>query len=140
MYKELIASGVRMKNYGTVLVTLADEDKEEALRLIRRFYQMGFNIEATKGTGEFLKSKGIRTRILKKPSENSTEIFDTIRNGHISYVINTRAVMSGVHFEDGLIIRRAAIENNVTMFTSLDTVKVILDVLEEITINVSPIK
>ena len=48
--------------------------------------------------------------------------------------------MSGVHYEDGLIIRRAAIENNVTMFTSLDTVKVILDVLEEITINVSPIK
>ena len=87
-----------------------------------------------------MKSKGIRTRILKKPSENSTEIFDTIRNGHISYVINTRAVMSGVHYEDGLIIRRAAIENNVTMFTSLDTVKVILDVLEEITINVSPIK
>ena len=140
MYKALIASGVRMKNYGTVLVTLADEDKEEALRLIRRFYQMGFNIEATKGTGEFLKSKGIRTRILKKPSENSTEIFNTIRNGHISYIINTRAVMSGVHYEDGLIIRRAAIENNVTMFTSLDTVKVILDVLEEITINVSPIK
>ena len=56
-----------------------------------------------------------------------------------SLVINTRAILSGVHYEDGLAIRRTAIENNVTMFTSLDTVKVLLDVLEEITIGVSPL-
>ncbi|MBQ4060283.1 MAG: carbamoyl-phosphate synthase large subunit, partial [Lachnospiraceae bacterium] len=66
MYKALIASGVKMQNYGTVVVTLADEDKEEALPLIKRFYDMGFNIEATVGTGEFLKAHGIRTRIRRK--------------------------------------------------------------------------
>ena len=139
MYKALIASGVKMQNYGTVMVTLADEDKEEALPLIRRFYEMGFNIEATVGTGEFLKAHGIRTRIRRKLSENSTEILEAIRSGYVSYVINTRAILSGVHYEDGLAIRRTAIENNVTMFTSLDTVKVLLDVLEEITIGVSPL-
>ncbi len=139
MYKALVASGVRMQNYGTVLVTLADEDKEEALPLVRRFYDMGFNIEATAGTGEFLKQHGIRTRIRRKLSENSTEILEAIRAGYVSYVINTRAILSGVHYEDGLAIRRTAIENNVTMFTSLDTVRVLLDVLEEITIGVSPI-
>lgn len=139
MYKALIASGVRMQNYGTVIVTLADEDKEEALPLIARFYDMGFNIEATVGTGEFLKAHGIRTRIRKKLSEQSTEILDAIRAGYVSYVINTRAILSGVHYEDGLAIRRTAIENNVTMFTSLDTVRVLLDVLEEITIGVAPI-
>lgn len=137
MYKALIASGVKMHNYGTVLVTLADEDKEEALSIVKRFYDMGFNIEATVGTGEFLKAHGIRTRIRKKLSENSNEILESIRSGYVSYVINTRAVLSGIHYEDGLAIRRTAIENNVTMFTSLDTVRVLLDVLEEITIGVS---
>ncbi len=139
MYKALIASGIKMQNYGTVMVTLADEDKEEALPLIKRFYDMGFNIEATVGTGEYLKAHGIRTRIRRKLSENSTEILEAIRAGYVSYVINTRAILSGIHYEDGLAIRRTAIENNVTMFTSLDTVRVLLDVLEEITIGISTI-
>ncbi|MBQ0027852.1 MAG: carbamoyl-phosphate synthase large subunit [Lachnospiraceae bacterium] len=139
MYKALIASGVKLSNYGTVTVTLADEDKEEALPLIRRFYNLGFNIEATIGTADFLKEHGIRTRVRRKLSEGSDEILKSIRAGYVSYVINTRAILSGVHYEDGVAIRRCATENNVTMFTSLDTVRVFLDVLEEITICVSTI-
>ena len=139
MYKAMIASGIRVQNYGTVIVTLADEDKDEALPLIRRFYDMGFNIEATSLTGEHLKQHGIRTRILGKPSEGSSEILDAIRAGYVSYVINTRAILSGVHYEDGVAIRNAATQNNITMLTSLDTVKVLLDVLEEVTIGISTI-
>ena len=139
MYKAMAASGIRLQNYGTVMVTLADEDKEEALPLIRRFYEMGFNIEASVGTADFLKEQGIRTRIRRKPSEGSQEILDSIRAGYVSYVINTRAILSGVHYEDGVAIRRCASQNNVTMLTSLDTVKVLLDVLEEVTIGVSRI-
>ena len=133
MYKAMIASGIRVQNYGTVIVTLADEDKDEALPLISRFYDMGFNIEATALTGEYLKQHGIRTRILGKPSEGSSEILDAIRAGYVSYVINTRAILSGVHYEDGAAIRSAATQNNITMLTSLDTVRVLLDVLEEVT-------
>ena len=139
MYKALVASGVHMLNYGTVIVTLADEDKEEALPLVRRFYEMGFNIEATTMTAQFLKEHGIRTRVRKKLSEGSEEILDSIRAGYVSYVINTRAILSGVHYEDGAQIRRCAIENGITMLTSLDTVKVLLDVLEETTMGVSTI-
>ena len=139
MYKAMIASGIRVQNYGTVIVTLADEDKKEALPLVRRFYDMGFNIEATSLTAEFLKQNGIRTRVLGKPSEGSSEILDAIRAGYVSYVINTRAILSGVHYEDGVAIRSAATQNNITMLTSLDTVKVLLDVLEEVTIGVSAI-
>ncbi len=139
MYKALVASGVKLSNYGTVTVTLADEDKEEALPLIRRFYNLGFNIEATIGTADFLKEHGIKTRIRRKLSEGSDEILQSIRAGYVSYVINTRAILSGVHYEDGVAIRRCATENNVTMFTSLDTVRVLLDVLEEVTICVSTI-
>ena len=139
MYKALIASGVHMQNYGTVVVTLADEDKQEALPLVKRFYNMGFNIEATVGTAKFLKEHGIKTRVRRKISEGSKDILDSIRSGYVSYVLNTRAILSGVHYEDGVQIRRCAIQNNVTMLTSLDTVRVLLDVLEEMTIGISTI-
>lgn len=131
MYKALQASGVKMKDYGTVIVTLADEDKEEALPLVKRFYQLGFNIEATIGTANFLKQHGIRTRVRGKLSEGSHEILDSIRAGYVSYIINTRAILSGVHYEDGVAIRQCAVQNGVTIFTSLDTVRIVLDVLEE---------
>ena len=138
-YKALQASGMTVQNYGTVFVTIADADKEEALPLIRRFYNLGFNIEATSGTATFLKAHGIRTRTRKKLSENSREIADAIRQGHIAYVINTSDLSSSDQQKDGYEIRSLAVETNTTMFTSLDTVKVLLDVLEDITITISTI-
>ena len=139
LYKALQASGMKLQNYGTVFATIADRDKEEALPLIRRFYNLGFNIQATKGTAEFLKKNGIRTHILKKIGEDSEEIPEAIRQGHIAYVINTRDINSAGPMSDGYEIRRYATENNVTIFTALDTVKVLLDVLEETTITISTI-
>ena len=139
VYKAMLAAGLSLPNYGTVLVSVADEDKAEVVPLIRRFYNMGFNIEATSLTGQVLKENGIRTRIRGKPSEGSGEVVDSIRAGYVSYVINTRAVLSGVHYGDGVAIRRAAAANNITMLTSLDTVRMLLDVLEEVTFGVSTI-
>ncbi len=139
LYKALQASGMRIQNYGTVLVTVCDNDKKEVLPLIRRFYNMGFNIEATKGTAKFLKENGIRTRALGKISEGSEEIANALRQGHIAYVINTSDVSNMGHNNDGYKIRALATENNITMFTAFDTVKVLLDVLEETTLCVSTI-
>ena len=139
LYKALKASGMNVMNYGTVLATIADKDKEEALPLIRRFYNMGFNIQATAGTAEFLKQNGIRTHAVGKLSDGSREITDAIRQGYVTYVINTRDMNSSGVLSDGYEIRRCAVENNVTMFTSLDTVKVLLDVLEETTLGISTI-
>ncbi len=138
-FKAMTAAGLTLRNYGTVLVSVADEDKEEAIPLIRRFYNMGFNIEATTLTGEILKAHGIRTRIRRKPSEGSEEVLDSIRAGYVSYVINTRAVLSGVHYGDGAAIRRAAAQNNTAILTSLDTVRLLLTVLEETTFGISTI-
>ncbi|MCR5174731.1 MAG: carbamoyl-phosphate synthase large subunit [Oscillospiraceae bacterium] len=139
VYKAMLAAGLALPNYGTVLVSVADEDKRETVPLIRRFYDMGFNIEATTLTGEVLKEHGIRTRIRRKPSEGSQEVLDSIRAGYVSYVINTRAILSGVHYGDGVAIRRAAAASGTTMLTSLDTVRMLLDVLEEVTFGVSAI-
>lgn len=139
LYKALQASGTKLQNYGTVFVTVADDDKEEALPLIRRFYNLGFNIEATRGTAKFLKDHGIRTRSLKKISQDKDQIPDALRQGHIAYVINTRDIIEGKAVSDGQLIRQIAAENNVTLFTSLDTVKVLLNVLEEMTLTISTI-
>ena len=139
VYKAMIASGMTLRNYGTVLVSVADEDKIETIPLVRRFYEMGFNIEATTLTAEYLLEAGIKTRILHKPSEHSEEMLDSIRAGYVSYVINTRAVLSGVHYGDGVALRSIAAQNNVVMLTSLDTVRMLLDVLEEVTMGISTI-
>ncbi|MBQ3952091.1 MAG: carbamoyl-phosphate synthase large subunit [Oscillospiraceae bacterium] len=139
LYKALQAAGMHLQNYGTVFATIADKDKEEALPLIRRFYNLGFNIEATEGTAAFLKSHGIRTHVLRKIYDGSSEILDSIRMGHIAYIINTRNIDSVNQMSDGIEIRRCAAENNATLFTSLDTVRVLLDVLEETTLTISTI-
>lgn len=139
LYKALQASNMRVVNYGTVLVTISDEDKQRALALIKRFYDLGFNIEATTGTCQFLKTHGIKTREKKKISEGSDEILDSIRKGHVTYVINTLSGGEVQPSKDVYLIRRCAVENNVTVFTSLDTVNVLLDVLEAITMGVSTI-
>ena len=132
LYKALQASGIKMKEYGTVIVTLADEDKAEGLPLARRFYRLGFNIEATEGTARFLKGNGIRTRVRRKLSDGSNEILDSIRAGYVSYILNTRPLSSGKHYDDGIAIRQCAVQNGVNTFTSLDTARIVLDALEEV--------
>ena len=139
LYKALQASGMHLQNYGTVFATIADCDKAESLPLIKRFYNLGFNIEATVGTAKFLKENGIRTHVLGKISDGSEEIGESIRQGHIAYVINTSDSSSSGVTRDGFEIRKYATENNVTVFTSLDTVRVLLDVLEETTLTISTI-
>ncbi|MBQ3890104.1 MAG: carbamoyl-phosphate synthase large subunit, partial [Lachnospiraceae bacterium] len=139
MYKALVASGLKLKNHGTMIVSLADEDKVEAMPIIKGFYDLGFNIEATSLTGKYLADYGIKNKIRKKISEGSNEILDAIASGDVSYVINTRAILSGVHYEDGVLIRQCATQNNVTLFTSLDTLRVVLDVLKEQDLSVSEI-
>ena len=139
LYKALQASGMNVANYGTIFVTIADKDKEEALPLVRRFYNLGFNIEATKGTAEFLKRNGIRTRVKAKISEGSEEILESIRKGYVNYVISKQELGSHIEESDGFQIRRCAVENNVAMFSALETVKVLLDILEEITLCISTI-
>ena len=138
VYKALKASGLRVDNYGTVFATIGDQDKEAALPLIKRFYDLGFNIEATSGTAKFLKNAGIRTRIRKKISQGSDEILQSLRRGYVTYVVNT-ITEGGSGHADGMLIRRTAVENNVPVFTSLDTVRVLLDVLEETTMGISTI-
>lgn len=138
VYKALKASGLRTSNYGTVLVTVSNADKEATLPIVRKFYNLGFNIEATEGTAKFLKENGIKTRVKLKLSQGSSEILDSIKKGYVTYVINTVSKSSS-GLKDGVEIRRTAVENNVPIFTSLDTAQVLVDVLEDMTMGISTI-
>ncbi len=139
LYKAMQASGMRMRSYGTVFAMIDEKDREEALPLIRRFYDLGFNIEADKETAQYLKDRDIRTHICRLPSEGSSEIQEEIRQGYITYVMNTRDIRSEALGSDGRVIRQCAVENTVTTMTSLDTVRVLLDALDEITFRVSTV-
>ena len=123
----------------TLAARCIDYALEEALPLVRRFYRLGFNIEATEGTAAFLKRNGIRTRVRRKLSDGSNEILTSIQTGFVSYILNTQSLKSGVHQEDGIAIRRCAVQNGVNMFTSLDTARILLDALEEVIPEISTI-
>ena len=138
LYKALQASGMKISNYGTVLFTIADQNKEEALPIAKRFYDLGFNLIGTIGTATYLKEHGIRCKPVVKLQEGD-EMIQWIRSGHVKYVINTMTNNDNKVRKDGFQIRREAVEHNIPTLTSLDTVHILLDVLESITIRVSVI-
>jgi carbamoyl-phosphate synthase large subunit len=139
-YKSLKAANVKMKNYGTIFVSVEDEDKAEALGLVKKFYELGFGIVATPGTARFLKEHGLKTKVVTRISRGSTEILDLLKTGTISYVINTSSSdVSDRVVSDGANIRSTAILNKIPVFTCLDTVKLLLAVLEDSTLGVSTI-
>ncbi|WP_285766540.1 carbamoyl-phosphate synthase large subunit [Peribacillus sp. SI8-4] len=134
LYKGLVASGFKIKGHGSVLLTISDKDKQEALLLARRFHNIGFKLIATSGTASHLKQSGIPAAIVGKIGEEGRNLLDVIRNGEAQFVINT--LTKGKQPErDGFRIRRESVENGVTCLTSLDTAEAILRVIESMTFS-----
>lgn len=131
LYKAFEASGMHLPNYGSVLFTIADESKEEALQLAMRFSEIGYGLVATEGTGEFFRSHGLEVKIVSKLNQNNqVNVLDMIRLGQTQLVINTTGNESQPK-SDGFKIRRVSVENGVPLMTSLDTADAILKVLED---------
>jgi carbamoyl-phosphate synthase large subunit len=134
LYKGLVASGIHIRPYGAVLLTVADKDKEDAIELARRFYQIGYQLLATNGTAEALKAAGIPVTVVNKIHSASPNILDVIRQGKAQVVINT--LTKGKQPEsDGFRIRREAVENGIPCLTSLDTARAMLQVIESMTFS-----
>lgn len=130
IYKGLLAAGVEIPERGTMLATIADKDKNEALPIIKEFSQMGFKIIATEGTAKALRANDIPVESVSKIREGSPNILDLIRSGQVDFVVNT-ITHARKPFSDGFQIRRAAVELNIPCLTSLDTLKVVQEVLKE---------
>ena len=137
LYKAFEASGMHLPTYGSVLLTIADEAKEEALEIAKRFAAIGYRLVATEGTAKFLEASGLAvTEISKIADETGRTILDCIREGDVQVVVNTMDKKRTVA-TDGFLIRREAVEHGVPLFTSLDTASAILKVLESQAFNVN---
>ncbi|MGN7174856.1 carbamoyl phosphate synthase large subunit [Paenibacillus sp. FSL R5-0490] len=129
LYKGLVASGMKIQPFGTVLMTVADKDKEEALQLAKRFVSIGYRLMATSGTALFLKTEGIPVKVTGKIGSAGPNLLDVIKNGEAQFVINT-LTKGKQPARDGFRIRRESVENGVPCLTSLDTAEAILQVIE----------
>ncbi|MCY7770474.1 carbamoyl-phosphate synthase large subunit [Bacillus haynesii] len=129
LYKGLIASGIQIPNYGSVLLTVADKDKEEGLSIAKRFHAIGYKILATEGTAGYLRAASVPVKTVGKIGEEGTNLLDVIRNGEAQFVVNT-LTKGKQPARDGFRIRRESVENGVACLTSLDTAEAILRVLE----------
>lgn len=134
LYKGLIASGMKIQTFGTVLLTIGDKDKEEALLLAKRFVNIGYSLMATSGTAEFLQDNHIPVKVVDKIGGEGTTLIDVIRNGQAQFVINTFSKGSQPA-RDGFRIRRESVENGIPCLTSLDTAEAILRVVESMTFS-----
>ncbi len=134
LYKALLASGVKIPTHGSVLMTIADEDKQEALQLAKRFEECGYGIYATSGTCAFLQSNNIHVKEVSKVNEEDLNVVDVIMQGRVNFVINTMSSDKETT-NDGFLIRRISAENGISCLTSLDTADAILKVIETLSFS-----
>ncbi len=132
LYKGLLAAGMNIPTHGTLLVTVADKDKEEALDIVKRFHSIGFKLMATAGTADYLEQAGLAVSRVQKLWEGTPNLLDAIHSGEVNIVLNT-LTKGKTPQRDGFRIRREAVENGAACLTSLDTAKALLHVLETIT-------
>ncbi len=128
--KAFIGTGITIPKKGNVLVTVRDKDKDEVLPLIKKLYNKGFEIYATKGTATFLKNNGINTTVVEKIWEGAESIPNLLQLGKINFIINTPTRGKEAN-RDGFKIRRLAAESKIPCFTSLDTANALYDAIED---------
>lgn len=134
LYKGLAAAGMEVKDHGTVLLTVADKDKEEAIGLAKRFAAIGYQIMATGGTATAFEKAGIIVSPVGKIGSEGKTLLDVIQNGDTQIVINT--LTKGKQPQrDGFRIRRESVENGIPCLTSLDTAEAMLRVIESMTFS-----
>jgi carbamoyl-phosphate synthase large subunit len=131
LYKGLIGAGMKIPAAGSIVATVADKDKDEAIEILAGFYRLGYKIIATGGTAKALEKAGILVTTVNKLSEGSPNILDLIRGGEAQFVVNTLTKGKAPE-RDGFRIRREAVENGVVCMTSLDTVRALMNMLESV--------
>ncbi len=129
LVKALLASGLMLPQKGSLLLSIADRDKAEALPIIKKLYSIGYKLYATEGTATMLKANGLSVKMIsKKLSEGHPNVIDIINEGIVDGIVNT--ITGGrISYQDGFYIRRAAAEKRIPCFTSLDTFRVAVEAL-----------
>jgi carbamoyl-phosphate synthase large subunit len=140
LWKSLVAAGLAPAASGSVLITVADKDKQEVVQIVEGFHWLGYELVATSGTAALIRSLGIEVREVGKLSEGDDEILRIVRSGRCAAVVNTPTLGKTVD-RDGFLIRRAAVEARVPCLTSLDTALAVVTALRAsaVTFSVAPL-
>jgi len=137
LYKGLIAAGISVPQEGSVLLTVADKDKEESLEIAERFHELGFKLYATEGTAKQLANSNIPVTRVGKIGKETPNVLSIIESGEVQFVVNT--LTSGKQpRSDGFMIRRYAVEHGIPCLTSLDTANAIVNVIDLTTFSAKP--
>jgi carbamoyl-phosphate synthase large subunit len=122
LLKAFIAGGINVTNSGAMLVTVKKQDRQEVLSIVKKYVQLGFDIYATRGTGEYLAKHNLIVSIVEKDIRAENNVLQLIRSGKVNLIVNTPTIGKKAT-SDGFKIRRLAVESKIPCFTSLDTVK-----------------
>ena len=134
LYKAFLGAGINLPKYKNMIMTVRDEDKEEATEIAKRFEALGYRIYATRGTAQALKEAGVKVIRTNKIEQSSPNLLDLILGHKIDLVIDTPS--QGVeHSKDGFLIRRNAIETGVNVLTAMDTARALVTSLENTDLN-----
>jgi carbamoyl-phosphate synthase large subunit len=140
--KALMAAGLMLPRQGTLLLSIADRDKPEALPIIRSLAGIGYKLLATEGTAAMIEREGLPIQLItKKLTEGHPNVLDAIRDGMVNGVVNT-ITGERTPLRDGFAIRRAAAEKGIPSFTSLDTIRAVVETLtgKKHLFNVQPVR
>ncbi|MDT7961226.1 MAG: carbamoyl-phosphate synthase large subunit, partial [Armatimonadota bacterium] len=138
LYKAMVAAGIKIPRTGAVLLTLADKDKAEGVQLARAFLAKGFQLLATRGTAAALQAAGLPVQVVPKIGEGSPNLLDYITGKRVQLLVNTPSPERRAE-QQGLLIRRAAVESGVPCLTALDTAWALLRALDAADWQVHPI-
>ena len=118
-----------MSARSSVLVSLADQDKPEATRMIESLVEMGCEVFATEGTAAMIEREGMPVQMVtKRIGKGRPDVIDVILDGTVQSVINTPG-LSEKEVLDGFQIRRAAVEKGISCITSIDTARAVVEAM-----------
>ena len=129
LYKAFLGAGIKLPKFSNMIMTVRDEDKDEAVEIGKRFEKIGYKIFATKGTAEALTEAGVKAIAVNKIEQSTPNLMDLILGHKIDLVIDTPP-QGAEHSKDGFVIRRSAIETGVNVLTAIDTAKALITSLE----------
>ena len=129
LYKAFLGAGIKLPKFKNMILTVRDDDKEEAVEIGRRFESIGYHIFATAGTAEALRAAGVKATPVRKIEQESPNLLDLILGHKIDLVIDIPA-QGAEHSRDGFVIRRNAIETGVNVLTAIDTAEALITSLE----------
>jgi carbamoyl-phosphate synthase large subunit len=127
LYKAMIACGLDAPIGGKMIATIADQDKEEALPIIRDFVdELGYKVFATEGTARYLKANGVlATEVGKITSSEQLNLMELIVGHKVDLLINTASKDKKIE-QEASVIRKASVQRYIPCLTSLDTAKALL--------------